>query len=420
MPALPIPPFMKMLSIGAAVGGHLTPPEDYLAEDVDFVLRGGGQIPGTPAEIELTLSWSEGLTRTGGYGSNVAYNHVDLLGKVVDTPAVDLTVGGGLGWRSVRLSEEPVGVTTPQQALGFRSNPALDFVMLASVGVRARVWGPVSARLDLQGGVSSGEEPATAPLHLWPVGLATLGVDVRWQPPPDRDRDGVADSADKCPDSQEDFDYFEDKDGCLDPDDDKDHILDVADQCKSQAEDLDGYRDDDGCLDHNDDGDAFPDVDDTCTLEPETENAWADGDGCPDVVPADLQAVLGKQPQVGFTPDGALLPAAEPRLAEVAAALVAHPEVVLQVRVATDSSTDSATAYARTLAQARSLHARLLALGVPASQLVMVSSGDSGANPTAATEEARALDRFVELALVDTLGSDGKPIQFTPLPPERW
>ena len=47
-----------------------------------------------------------------------------------------------------------------------------------------------------------------------------FGIDLRAEPPPDRDHDGVTDAQDQCPDSLEDLDFYDDQDGCLDPDDD--------------------------------------------------------------------------------------------------------------------------------------------------------------------------------------------------------
>ena len=47
----------------------------------------------------------------------------------------------------------------------------------------------------------------------------------------DRDGDGLKDDIDKCPDDPEDFDGFEDEDGCPDPDNDRDGIPDVDDKC---------------------------------------------------------------------------------------------------------------------------------------------------------------------------------------------
>src|SRR5690606_22292816 len=60
----------------------------------------------------------------------------------------------------------------------------------------------------------------------------------------DRDGDGYLDDEDQCPDDPEDFDNFEDDDGCPDPDNDKDGILDVDDRCPNIPEDFDGDQDD--------------------------------------------------------------------------------------------------------------------------------------------------------------------------------
>jgi len=132
----------------------------------------------------------------------------------------------------------------------------------------------------------------------------------------DRDGDGIADSRDLCPDEPEDFDGFEDTDGCPDPDNDKDGVLDVNDRCPNapgprgdgcprsvgtdrdhdgipdamdkcpdDPEDKDGFQDDDGCPDPDNDMDGIPDVRDKCPNEPETFNGYQDDDGCPDKKP---------------------------------------------------------------------------------------------------------------------------------------
>ena len=67
----------------------------------------------------------------------------------------------------------------------------------------------------------------------------------------DRDKDGVNDDLDGCPQAPEDIDGFEDLDGCPDPDNDGDGILDSRDRCRDVAEDLDGYEDQDGCPEDN-------------------------------------------------------------------------------------------------------------------------------------------------------------------------
>jgi hypothetical protein len=49
--------------------------------------------------------------------------------------------------------------------------------------------------------------------------------------PGDRDRDGFPDDQDDCPDAPEDFDGFDDWDGCPEEDNDGDGIPDVDDAC---------------------------------------------------------------------------------------------------------------------------------------------------------------------------------------------
>mgnify|MGYP001553233262 CR=1 FL=1 len=101
----------------------------------------------------------------------------------------------------------------------------------------------------------------------------------------DRDGDGIKDDVDKCPTQPEDFDDFEDEDGCPDEDNDKDGILDEDDKCPNDPEDKDGIEDTDGCpeadvLDR--DGDGIPDNKDKCPDDPEDKDNFEDKDGCPD------------------------------------------------------------------------------------------------------------------------------------------
>jgi OmpA-OmpF porin, OOP family len=102
----------------------------------------------------------------------------------------------------------------------------------------------------------------------------------------DRDGDGYKDDQDSCPDEPEDFDGFEDGDGCPDPDNDNDGILDVDDRCPNVPEDRDGDNDDDGCpegkKDGDRDGDGIPDSKDKCPDDPEDRDGFEDKDGCPD------------------------------------------------------------------------------------------------------------------------------------------
>jgi len=132
------------------------------------------------------------------------------------------------------------------------------------------------------------------------------------KPPPtinpatDRDLDGYDDKADKCPDDPEDFDSFEDDDGCPDKDNDGDTVLDAAElkrnpdktyvwvnndhkldngrdvDCRNEKEDVDQFEDEDGCPDPDNDRDTILDGVDSCPNDPEDFDQFEDVDGCPD------------------------------------------------------------------------------------------------------------------------------------------
>jgi len=98
----------------------------------------------------------------------------------------------------------------------------------------------------------------------------------------DDDNDGIPDTADAfCPFLPEDFDEFQDGDGCPDSDNDLDGVLDAADQgqmcfdpnaslfcpiqtCRNVAEDFDAFKDLDGCPEPDNDNDGFADASDQC------------------------------------------------------------------------------------------------------------------------------------------------------------
>ncbi|MCG8420726.1 MAG: OmpA family protein [Proteobacteria bacterium] len=101
----------------------------------------------------------------------------------------------------------------------------------------------------------------------------------------DRDGDGIKDDVDQCPASPEDYDDFEDEDGCPETDNDGDGILDGDDECPLVPEDKDGFEDEDGCPEGNEldrDGDGILDDDDECPDDPEDLDGFQDEDGCPE------------------------------------------------------------------------------------------------------------------------------------------
>ena len=110
-----------------------------------------------------------------------------------------------------------------------------------------------------------------------------LGVGTSIIPDRDPDHDGLFGDDDECPYDPEDFDDFEDENGCPDPDNDQDTILDVYDECPMDPEDMDSFEDEDGCPDPDNDQDTILDVNDECPLDPEDIDNFEDNDGCPDI-----------------------------------------------------------------------------------------------------------------------------------------
>ena len=112
----------------------------------------------------------------------------------------------------------------------------------------------------------------------------------------------LADDSDPCAGQVEDFDGFEDDDGCLDADNDEDGIEDERDDCPNEPEDYDGFEDEDGCQDLDDDGDGVLDGDDRCPrlFEPPGGN----GDGCPsEVQDADQDGIVDGEDQCVDQPE---------------------------------------------------------------------------------------------------------------------
>jgi len=109
----------------------------------------------------------------------------------------------------------------------------------------------------------------------------------------DLDHDGVDDAVDACPNLSEDNEGA--IDGCPSNfvpwyDEDFDGIEDHIDQCPNIKENYNKFQDEDGCPDSvgdsnfaDTDNDGIQDSIDLCPEEPENYNEYRDTDGCPDV-----------------------------------------------------------------------------------------------------------------------------------------
>lgn len=186
---------------------------------------------------------------TGGFGASLrVLESVDL---VADTYATQLASGGSDSKQ--KLSAEAIG--------------------------GLKIFVERNSYLMLGGGsrYTTGFEAADARLVLGFVLEPSIG---------DRDNDGLRDDEDQCPDVPEDFDRFQDQDGCPDLDNDNDGIPDTEDQCVNVPEDRDGDADTDGCPEGSNgdrDGDGILDAVDKCPEVPEDRDGFEDTDGCPDL-----------------------------------------------------------------------------------------------------------------------------------------
>jgi outer membrane protein OmpA-like peptidoglycan-associated protein len=226
--------------------------------------------------------------------------------------------------------------------------------------------------------------------------------------PADCDGDGIIGSLDKCPRDPEDFDGFEDEDGCPDPDNDGDGILDVNDKCPDQAEDFNGYQDEDGCPDADRDGDGIIDIEDKCPDQPEDIDGYMDSDGCPDP-DNDGDGVLDAADRCPDTPRGTevdvygcpkpvvqvapvaqliavmlnfdlakseIRPDAKAKLDALAKTLLESPD--LKIQIAGNTCDLGSTEYNQGLSERRaaSVDAYLVKAGIEKSRMTMVAYGE--------------------------------------------
>ncbi len=219
-------------------------------------------------------------------------------------------------------------------------------------------------------------------------------------PDRDNDKDGILDPADMCLFVAEDVDGFQDNDGCPEIDNDLDGIADINDQCPDKSEDFDGFQDDDGCPDNDNDGDNIADALDQCPLEPETYNGNKDEDGCPDK--ASLAKIEGDQiklnEKVFFkTAKADILAQSFPLLDDVVEILREHTAITIRVEGHTDSR--GRDSYNKKLSDQRAGSVRLYLIerGIEPSRIDSIGYGEERPIDDNSTEAGRATNRRVEI-----------------------
>jgi outer membrane protein OmpA-like peptidoglycan-associated protein len=238
----------------------------------------------------------------------------------------------------------------------------------------------------------------------------------------DRDGDGIPDYLDKCPNDPEDFDGFQDDDGCPDPDNDGDGIPDELDlcpdepgpaenhgcpkepdrdgdgipdskdKCPDQPEDFDGFEDDDGCPDPDNDQDGIPDHLDKCPNSAETFNNFQDEDGCPDIAPRETL----KNCNFEFN-KAVLLPGCEQILDELVRSMKANPDIMIEIQGHTDHI--GSDAYNQKLSEQRAgaVMQYLIDHGINAARMKATGKGESTPIATNNSEAGRLENRRVEI-----------------------
>jgi OOP family OmpA-OmpF porin len=215
----------------------------------------------------------------------------------------------------------------------------------------------------------------------------------------DRDGDGIKDNVDKCPDSPEDFDGFQDADGCPDPDNDNDGIPDKTDQCPNDPEDKDGFEDADGCPDPDNDKDGFLDKDDKCPNDPGVAP-----DGCPKkynlVVVTEKKIELKQTVYFDFN-KSTIKPVSFPLLNEVAQAMTDNPKIKVEIGGHTDSVGDDNFNLKLSQSRADSVRLYLVKRGIDYARMTTKGYGENVPIADNRTAEGRAQNRRVEFVITE-------------------
>ena len=216
----------------------------------------------------------------------------------------------------------------------------------------------------------------------------------------DTDGDGIQDSEDKCPDVPGIAAFT----GC--PDTDGDGIQDSEDKCPNEAEDFDSFEDEDGCPEADNDNDGVLDAADQCPTEPETPNGFADEDGCADEAPTMVNitdAKLEILEKVYFdTAKATLQTRSYPLLDEVARVLDVRKDMkLITVEGHTDSMGNDDYNLNLSQARAQTVLEYLVSKGIERSRLQAKGYGETKSVQSNQTATGREANRRVEFTITE-------------------
>ncbi len=220
---------------------------------------------------------------------------------------------------------------------------------------------------------------------------------------PDQDQDGTVDEQDQCPERAATGESMDPaRPGCPLPlDRDGDGVEDERDACPDEAPSngaFDPVRP--GCALADRDRDGVLDADDACPDEAAPEASSAERRGCPVASVSDSEIRIGEQIQ--FEMGTAQLSAdSDGVLGAIAKLLNEHPEISLvSIEGHSDSSGNPAVNMRLSAERARTVHDRLVALGVDPARLKHAGLGDSQPIASNDDELGRAKNRRVQFVIL--------------------
>jgi outer membrane protein OmpA-like peptidoglycan-associated protein len=243
----------------------------------------------------------------------------------------------------------------------------------------------------------------------------------------DNDLDTVTDALDLCPNEPETRNGLDDADGCPDErlvlatlldgrespdlmarDTDQDGRMDGEDQCPDLAEDFDGFEDLDGCPEPDNDSDGILDLVDRCATSGETVNAFEDDDGCPDVPSGpvqinDLSRQITITDKIYFDTGKATIQSRSfDLLNAIADVLKARPDIA-KLRVEGHTDDAGPADFNRKLSgdRANAVVTYLISRGIAEARVVGVGIGEDEPIESNRTAKGKAANRRVEFEIVE-------------------
>jgi OmpA-OmpF porin, OOP family len=309
----------------------------------------------------------------GGYGLMGVRSHILILGNDVD-PAFHY--GGGVKmYVTKRLSarieaRQIVSATKAQQDSGTSHFQALAGVAFV-LGRKKPVPPPVVPFVD-----------------------------------PDRDKDGILNAVDECPDQA-----GPGPSGC--PDTDGDGFIDKVDACIE----VPGVAPD-GCPLKDSDNDKIYDVEDECPFEAETYNGIDDDDGCPDEVPPELVVFKGVLQGIEFDfGKDTIRPVSKPVLDEVIVKLKKFPGVRVKIVGHTDNVGTPESNLDLSKRRAESVKRYLVDGGIDSSRIETDGMGQTEPVDTNDTDAGRAKNRRIVFDIISNEPTEMRPLRGEEKPP---